>query len=272
MTAKLAKAHANVTKLCHFFAARSGWRLARDAERASHDFVRAAEAVDRRLRKLLAAADSSPSEPQPPEVAPVEDGVFDRTRLMKFTTFLTDLDTWFAAQPAPPTSAEGVALLAEMEAMLAANLQLVADLTPAAEAPSSSDTPPLAATDFAIEEGGSSGPAMPTPPMTHTDSGLHQLVLDDTDERPMVQTFRGITELTPECKEAVDEFLSTWNIQYDDIKRKTLRERLVRWITSAPHGQVLVIKVRTLTEPFEPYPSYVSRELLERTGSTENEA
>lgn len=271
MTAKLAKAHANVTKLCHFFAARSGWRLARDAERASHDFVRAAEAVDRRLRQLLAAANSSPSEARPPKVAPVQDGVFDRTRLMKFTTFLTDLDAWFAAQPVPPTSPESVELLSEMEAMLAAILQLVADLTPPAEAPSSSDPPPLAATDFAIDEGGSDGGAIAAPSMADADSGLHQLVLNDTDERPMVQTFRGITELTPACKEAVDEFLSTWNIQFDDIKRKKLRERLVRWITSAPHGQVLVIKVRTLSEPFEPYPSYVSRELLERTGSTDDE-
>jgi len=272
MTAKLAKAHSSVARLCHFFAARSGWRLAADAEPVSGDLVRAIEALDRRLRDLVADAGSAPSVARLPEATPVEDGVFDLARLTRFTTFLTDLDAWFAAQPAPPTSPEGIELLREMEATLAANLQLVMGLTAAAEAPSAGDTPTAIAADSAVDDQSAAGASSPAIPTAASEPGVHQLVLDDTEDRPMVQTFRGITELTPECKKVVDEFLATWSIQYDDIKRRKLRERLVRWIDSAPHGQVLVIKVRTLSEPFEPYPSYVSRELLRRGRTPEDEA
>jgi hypothetical protein len=45
--------------------------------------------------------------------------------------------------------------------------------------------------------------------------------------------------------------------------RKKFFERLLRWISSAPEGQVLVIKMKTAEEPYEPYPSYVSRDVLD---------
>jgi hypothetical protein len=111
----------------------------------------------------------------------------------------------------------------------------------------------------------------PTPVAVDPDGRPMQLVLDDTDELPMVQSFQGIKELTPECKHLVDDFLNSWDIEYGGIKHKKLLQRLVRWIDAAPHGQVLVIKMQTLAEPFEPYPSYVSRELLTEQNSAVDE-
>jgi hypothetical protein len=89
-----------------------------------------------------------------------------------------------------------------------------------------------------------------------------QLALDDTDEHPMVQEFRGLTELTAECTGMVDEFLAAWGIEYSYYNRKKLLERILRWINSAPEGHVLVIKMKTVEEPYQPYPSYISREVL----------
>ena len=43
----------------------------------------------------------------------------------------------------------------------------------------------------------------------------------------------------------------------------TLLEKILTWITSAPEGQVLVIKMKTIEEPFVPYPSFVSRDILQ---------
>ena len=46
-------------------------------------------------------------------------------------------------------------------------------------------------------------------------------------------------------------------------KSKKLLEKILTWITSAPEGQVLVIKMKTIEEPFVPYPSFVSRDILQ---------
>ncbi len=69
-------------------------------------------------------------------------------------------------------------------------------------------------------------------------------------------------ELTEDCQKLVDDYLTAWGLEYSYIKRKKLLERILRWITSAPEGHVLVMKMKTAEEPFEPYPSYVTRDVL----------
>ena len=78
----------------------------------------------------------------------------------------------------------------------------------------------------------------------------------------MVQDFQGMNELTEECKNLVDGFLAAWSLEYSYYNRKRLLERILRWINSAPEGHVLVIKMKTVEEPFQPYPSYISRDVL----------
>ncbi len=271
MTEKLAKTKANIDKLCRFFAARTSWRLADDAQPSALEFARAAGAVDRRLKGLVTAVGADPAPPERPQVEPVEDGVFSRARLDRFTVFLDDLDAWFGSHSAPPSSDEGIELLRGMEATLAGNLELIDALV----LPPQRATPASTASSRVVD-GPVTADAEFTPvaasPATHSGSGEPptRLILDDTDERPMVQSFRGIKELTPECKELVDGFLAAWNLDYGEVRRKKLLQRLVRWIDSAPHGQALVIKISTMREPWEPYPSYVSRELLRGSQTPED--
>jgi hypothetical protein len=263
MNEKLAKAKTNIDKLCRFFAARQGWRLADDAQSSALELARAAAAVDRRLKGLVTEVGADPAPPERPQVDPAVDGVFDRARLERFTAFLDDLDAWFASHGAPPSSDEGIRLLRNMEATLAANLEIIdALMLPATPSKAS------ASTEFAIGDtpaaaAGASRPVAAPPGAPSASGGPpQQLALDDTEEHPMVQSFQGLKELTPECKELVDGFLAAWDLDYSDIHRRKLRERLVRWIDSAPHGQVLVIRISTMSEPWEPYPSYVARERL----------
>ena len=80
----------------------------------------------------------------------------------------------------------------------------------------------------------------------------------------MIQEFRNLLELTPDCVGLVDRFLSAYGIKYQGYALKKFHERLLRWIDAAPDGQVLVLKISRLKEPLEPYPSYVAREVLQQ--------
>jgi len=251
---KLAKANRDVKRLCEFFAARKGWQAAPDAGDAARSLADAASTMDEHLKALISSSGMQPSQPDYPEVALFPVGTFDRGRLQRFASFLRDLDTWFAAQTWAGVSSEDVGEFQKMEAYLACIIELI-EAGPTIEDPA---TVAVSEADGATQvtvPGDAPGKAIP-------EGAPLQLVLDDTNEQPMIQEFQGIKELTAECQQAVDDFLAAWDLDYSYIKRKKLLERLLRWITSAPEGHVLVMKMKTAEEPFEPYPSYVSREVL----------
>jgi hypothetical protein len=259
---KLAKANANVKKLCAFFAARSHWTLAADCEPSARDATAAAAKLDEHLRVLIGAAGADPVSPFQPAVEPLDFGTHDCARLDRFTAFLRDLDAWLVAQPGPPNSPEVIAALQEMESYV----QSIVDVTGAIK----SDPEPAETETPAPPDDGATLAAEPVEPVetahetiVTTPEGVpQQLALDDTDEHPMVQDFQGMNELTEECKELVDGFLAAWGLEYTYYNRKKLLERILRWINSAPEGHVLVIKMKTIEEPFQPYPSYISRDVL----------
>lgn len=254
---KLAKANRDVNKLCEFFAARKGWDLAHNAQDAARDLTSAASTLGDHLLALIARNDSQPASHALPDVDLLPTGELEKARLERFAIFLHDLDTWLSAQSCPTDSPEGLDELQGMEANLACIAELV-------EAISSIPEPSTAPGYPADDTAGREDPAEPAPEtaMTGPDDAPLQLILDDTDERPLVQEFQKMKELTEDCQKMVDEFLAAWGLEFSYIKRKKLFERLLRWITSAPEGHVLVMKMKTAEEPFEPYPSYVSREVL----------
>jgi len=253
----LAKANRDVKKLCEFFAARRNWTLAHFADVSGKNLAAATTKIDERLKGLIAKSGSQPDPPAKPDVELLPAGVFDDGRLSRMTDFLRDLDTWFAAQDLATGSREVLSELKEMQARLACIAGLIRTVSATADAQAPSEP----ATDGGVRAtaaGDASGGSSPTVP----EGVPRQLVLDDTDETPMIQDFQGITELTDECKQAVDGFLAAWGLETSYIKRKKLLERLLRWISSAPEGHVLVMKMKTAEAPFEPYPSYISREVL----------
>lgn len=257
LTTKLVRAHDNVARLCDFFAARRTWDLADGARSAAGELVDAAHSIDDRLRTLILRAGAVPLPPAGVEAEPRPRGVLEVDRIRRFAAYLRELDAWFAAQPGPPSSSAGVIEVQRTQALVARILVLVDELTlPPAESATAAPPPDAA--------------EAPPPPRPELDPDLPKMVvLDDTEARPMIQEFRGVKELTPECKDAVARFLAAWEIKHNPSQRKKLLDRLLRWIASAPDGQVLVLKIKTASEPFEPYPAYLSRDLLATSDATD---
>ena len=260
LTAKLAKANGNVKKLCEFLTARKEWVFPPEASASGSELNAAASAVGAQLRRLMEQCGAEPVEPPNPPGASIGAGTHDSARLQRFAVFLHDLATWFAAQTDAPTDTEGVEALQTMDAHIVCLLDLFdpESKPPAGPEPSADPSPgdpPIGPTDPSASGG----------PGASADLGgvPKQLVLDDTDEKPLVQEFRDISELTPLCEKLADDYLDAWKIELSYYNRKKFLERLLRWISSAPEGQVLVIKMKTAEEPYTPYPSYVSRDVLE---------
>lgn len=279
LTAKLANAAANVRKLCEFFVARRDWQPAADAGSVFADLEAATNRLRARLDGILLSCGAGPARPAAPAVAVLDPDVFDTGRLTKLAAYLQDLEGWFAAQPVPPSQPDEVELVSEMSGLVGAmTLQLAGAARPTAEVAPPLAVPPVAAPvavpppaapaagPVSPQVGPHAAPAIGNPGGpggTPANPPPRQLVLDDTEEVPLIQEFQGRKELTPTCEKLADDFLTAWQIQLSYYNRKKFLERLLRWISSAPDGQVLVIKMKTVEEPYEPYPSYVARELLQ---------
>jgi len=266
LTEKLAKANGDVKKLCEFFAARKDWTLAAGSEQSARDITTAAIRIDEHLKVLIRACGAEPTGPFEPLVESQDAAAHDTARVDRFTTFLRDLDVWLTAQPDPSKDHDTIAALQEMEGFVSCIIDVTNSLIGNPDPPETTSPSPQA--DGATQAIGSDG----TPHGTIDVDGEtpQQLALDNTDEHPMVQDFQGMNELTDECKDLVDGYLAAWGLEYSYYYRKRLLERILRWINSAPEGHVLVIKMKTVEDPYEPYPSYVSRDVLAGTQPTED--
>lgn len=258
LTQQLAKANGDVTKLCEFFAGRTNWDLAADADPSARDLLAAATKLDEHLRVLLRATGTEPTKRLHSKVAAVGAGSHGGARLLRFAAFLRDLDAWLVAQPGPTKDPDGIATLRDMEANLSYIVATVEALTTTPGQTTDAEPADDGGDPESIQTDDGSGMAV----TTNAEGKPLQLVLDDTDEKPLVHEFQGRSELTSACEELVDGFLAAWGLEYSYYNRKKLLEQLLRWITSAPEGQVLVLKMKTAEEPFAPYPSYVSKDVL----------
>lgn len=263
LTEKLTKANGNVKKLCEFFVARKDWTLPIGAEQLVGELVAATNKFDEHLRVLIRACGAEPTSPCEPLVESQGVGTHDSVRIERFTAFLRDLDAWLTAQPGPSTDPDAIAALQEMEGFAGCIIGVAVGFAGDLENSEMVSPPPLdddAAQ--AVEPDVTPGDMRDNTDATEQEGAPHQLALDDTDAHPMVQEFQELTELTTECTELVDGYLAAWGLEYSYYNRKKLLERILRWINSAPEGHVLVIKMKTAEEPYEPYPSYISRDVL----------
>lgn len=258
LTQQLAKANGDVTKLCEFFAGRTNWDLAADADPSARDLLAAATKLDEHLGVLLRATGTEPAKRLQPEIAAVGAGSYDGARLVRFAAFLRDLDAWLVAQPGPTKDPDGIATLRDIEANLSYIVTTVEALTTTPD--QTTDAEP--ADDDGAPETIQTDDASAIAAMTGDEGQPLQLVLDDTDERPLVHEFQGRNELTQACEELVDGFLAAWGVEYSYYNRKKLLDQLLRWIASAPEGHALVLKMKTAEKPYAPYPNYVSKDVL----------
>lgn len=273
LTDKLAKANANMRKLCEFFAARREWDYPPETEQAITGLASATAHLSDELRKLMALCGANPTAARIPEVRSLGTGTHDPDRLQRFVVFVRDLGIWFSAQTSPPTESGGIAALREMDGHVGSLDQLLGEGLRALKEAKQTERQQADPTPAPAPE-----PAAPPP--TEPDEEIeeeeyegfeNQLVLENRENRPLIQVFQGREELTPECERMADKFLAAWQVDLNNYQRKKFLQKIQRWITSAPDGQVLVIKMKTIEEPYEPYPSYVSREFLERKRSPQDD-
>lgn len=236
---ELEKASRNVQRLSEFIGERRDWILASDAEGAASSLVKAAQSLTALVSTLVdPELLESITIRQPKALEP--SGNVTAARLNKFAEFIHQLRKWFAAHEdanLPDGSDESV------RSLLAA-LGVTAEALEKLEGPASAEEiaqEPLVSGDLG--------------PVAEVDMTA-RLSLDNTINRPLLQTFRGVTDLTPEAISLVDDFFAKQGIELQGPERRRFHDKVLRWIQSTPDGQTLVVRLSGLSGKAEAYSSY----------------
>ncbi len=275
---ELEKASRNLERLAEFIGARRGWGLASGDEAAATNACEAAESLSMEIAGMTDGEDElSSSFNQPSLLEP--SGKVSATRLSKFADFMAELQQWFAShkhlelpagseksirsiQGSLGGTSEALGLLLEPAA-----LETITDTRSTAGATESSSAPtvdrPFAATVSESET--TDEPQSLTVddlgPVADVDRDA-RLILDDTEEPPLLQTFKGISELTVEAKEKLDSFLTEQGVELGEHEARRIHDKILHWIEAAPTGNVLVLKITGLFGKPEAYSSYQPREAM----------
>jgi hypothetical protein len=237
------KAAENIERISAFIGERRDWIVGEGGEARATDIREIARALATRVaEKTGIDPDDKFTIKFPPKLEP--SAKISAARLSKFGDFLSQLREWFASQndaEVPEDSADAVQSIHHALALVCA---AVDNLLKPVMAP---EPPPPTAESLVGEINDS--------PIAEVDPNA-RLVLEDTDLRPLVLTFKGITELTLGAKEAMDEFLADQSIELDAGERRRLDDKLLKWIEGTPTGQVLVIKLSGLSGKPQAYSSY----------------
>lgn len=239
---ELEKASRNVQRLSEFIGERRGWILATDAEAAASSLTKAAQSLNDLVANLADPEILEAIEIHQPKMLEPS-GSVSAARLTRFADFVDQLRKWFAAHDGsqlPEGSDESVcSLLTSLKSTIEALEQLPG---PAAAPEAKPD--PLISGDLG--------------PVAEVDITA-RLVLDNTISRPLLQTFRGVTDLTPEAISMVDEFFAKQGIEFKGPERRRFHDKVLRWIQSTPDGQTLVVRLSGLSGKAEAYSSYRPR-------------
>lgn len=236
---ELEKAARNLERLAQFLGERRGWELAPDARDAASSVRSAARSLAALLAEM--AGEEAPDTRQlelPPELEP--SNIVSEARLAKFGEFIGQLRDWFASHRDSrlPTDSDGS--LRSTHRSLALIGRAVAQLMGPEAAPGTASQAVL---------GSGLGPV----------AGIDRtarLVLEDNAETPLVQVFKGVSELNPEAKKMIEEFFANQGVPLAGNDRRRILDKILRWLQSTPEGQVLVIKLSGLSGSAEAYSSY----------------
>jgi len=235
----LEKAARNLQRLSEFLGERKGWILASDAESAAQSVSEAAQSLVRVLSKMT-GEDSDKQTPyrHPKNLEPA--GKVSSVRLTKFAEFMDQLREWFAIHTDSELPAESQEHIESIRASIAATQDAVVQLRgPAAVTEEIEEQ--IVSTDLG--------------PVAEVDMKAN-LIFDASTKFNLTQVFQGVTELTNETKEALDTFLTTQHVKFNEQEMRKLHEKVLRWIRSTPEGQSLVVKISGLTGKAEVYFSY----------------
>jgi len=253
---QLLKAAANLGRIADFVSGRSSWQPPPETVDSLEHLVTASRTLSGTVASLGGNPDPAVLEPLP---ASDPGAVLEAARVERFAAYLEEVDRWFKGLEGATPSEPGYDTLNTIATAVAgigvAIEHILATRSSSAVNPGAPAHPP-AEVESALDASPDDGSTVVVP------SGPgSRLVLEDTEETPLLQTFKGNVELTHGAQEAIRSFLATNAIELNSYETRKLEHKIQRWIEATPEGQSLVLKIGWLSGSREPYPSYVSREM-----------
>jgi hypothetical protein len=283
---ELGKAAANLKRIEEFLSVRLEWHLELEGHEAVRHLDTAAASMIRTMDPMLDTHGirAGWGDHIAPEQLPTSK--FESTQLDKLAAFMVELDAWFqghvdaeAEQGTAPrlgdiygalqTIRKAVVPILEAspfrdqvpEQKPPADLEAESpsDAEEGAAAPDQTEETPVEAPTTAVIAAGPAGGAIAAGPAGGaivTEPDDDRLVLENTELKPMLQSFHGETELTPDAKGLLDEFLGRHKVEISGYQRNKFDSEVERRIESTPQGQVLVVKIGDLEGNPKPFFSY----------------
>ena len=268
-TMELEKAAHNLGRLSEYVGVRCRWTVATDGASAAEDARKSTEAIAEIIGEMTGGDIATPvGVKQPPELEPA--GEVSAGRLTRFAEYLDQLRRWFESHGGtelPSGSEDATRSIQRSLAVTGDALRLLLD--PEARKP---DPEPQATVESdpemleAIEPG----------PLTRDDLGPvaevdteARLILDHTWQKPLLQKFKEMLELTPKTRDLLDAFIKDQGMELNSHEIRRLREKVQRWIELTPNGRVLVLRIGGLSGKPEVYSSFQPLEGPEETPEVE---
>ena len=240
---ELEKAARNIERISTFIGERRDWIVGEGGESKANDIRDNARA----FAKLLVTKTSIEPDPDFKAMLPSKlepSSKVSATRLAKFNDFLSQLRGWFLSQEDGSIPEDSDGAIQSIHGSLALVCAAVDNLLKPVMAP---ERPPPTADDLIGEIDDS--------PVLEVDTTA-RLELEDHELKPLLQSFQGVTELTSEAKEILEEFIANQNIELETHELRRLHDKLLKWIEGIPLNQILVIKLSGLSGKPNVYSSY----------------
>lgn len=250
---ELEKAASNLGRVSAFIGERRDWIVGEGGESKAI----AIRSTARLLALKLAERSGVDPDPDlqlkfPPKLTP--SAKISAVRLSKFADFLDQLAEWFSARTDVKISEDDGDSVQSMHSALAHVCAAVESLLARMK---TADTLPPTVHDLIgdIDE----MPVLEVNPNA-------RLILEDTEVEPLVQNFKGVTELTIDTKEKLDRFLAEQNVAFEDRELRRLHDKMLKWVEGVPLGQVLVVKLSGLSGKLNVYSSYQPKASISARG------
>lgn len=278
----LEKASKNLTRIEDFLFVRRQWKLEPSGHEELSNFDSAAERVVRTIDPFLDAHGITVDWDDEPSAEPLPTSTFDSVRLAKMCNFMIQLGRWFEEHSASTLERAAAPTLGQVYGSLGRIRKVVATIIgssphrpsmpesqpPSEHADNAAPVPPPAADSEPVSsvipgvQTVAAGPRTEEPTIAAGPSGSSggRLVLEDTEQTPLLQTFKGETELTPHARERLDAFFSNHGVTLSGYQLHKFEAEIERRIRSTPHGQVLVVKIGSIEGTPKPYFAYQAKE------------
>jgi len=259
---ELRRAACSLERLQAFFEARAHATIRDEsAEALERLHLALVNAIEQGLKPVMLGNEIPP--PPIPSRQSVEQRpgrCLDIGRLGKFAGFVDQLGDWYLAHASSAASDQGKRLLVGQFVALGATNLAVETILKNSNIRSARAQSAVAGP---VRENPSRDAVLPQEAEAPAEPVDTRLVLQDTAERHLLQTFKGCTELTPDARDELHAFLRAVGIEYQGAQMGKFERRVEQWIENTPPYHVLVLGISVLSGRRKPYAKYVMRDNLD---------